>query len=175
MKSEFKAKNVLMDEPALHLEKLQIAVQMYNYLLKFSTSVEVSLFASFKLIEIDVENAYYIAKESGIENTNYLDSADFKVSLANLKRCAACYDAEIDSLGRLFKHGSELDVQREHVKCALVQWKVMCGQMRFRDACKEYEDMFLYRQRVFGNAHCHVSSLCSAYQVFHLVGLFHFF
>jgi hypothetical protein len=142
-------------------------------MVRYANSVEVSLFASFKLAEIDVESAACLAKEARLSEEASSDvhvshgraeeSSQANIyhglSLASLNRCAACYDAEIDSLRSSFESGSDLDVQQQHVKSTVVQWKFLCGQISFGVACKEYENMFHYRQKVYGNSHCHVSTV----------------
>ena len=159
-----------MDDPPSHMAKMDCALQIYKYLLNFGNCGEVCLFASFKLAEIDVEAAACRARETSLLEKNenlgstsgsvegHTERCDFsKISLIGLKRCVACYSAEIDSLGTSFEAGCELDVQSQHIRGSLMQWKYVCGEVGFSEACKDYEGMFHYRKNVFGVSHCHVS------------------
>ena len=162
--SKLQSKVSPSNDPAASMEKLEDALQLYSQLVRSSRSVEVSLFASFKLVEINVDSEAYFAKEMGSlqggsnsSMKNSLDVLSDEGSLSDLRRCMACYNAEIDSLDGSFEAGCELDVQRQHVLRAVVHWKYLFGQLSYLESCKQYEDMFRYRQANFGRAHCHVS------------------
>ena len=151
-------------DPIASMEKLEDALQLYSNLLRSARCVEVSLFASFKLVELNLDSETYLAKQidslkrasdgSGIPSPSFLYD---DIPLADLKRCAACYSAEIDGLKDSFESGCELDIQRQHVMRSVTHWKFVFGQLSYLDSCKQYEELFIYRQATFGKEHCHVS------------------
>ena len=111
----------------------------YTRLALSSCSEEISLFAQFKLNEIEIEKMANVCTSQG------------DIALFGLKRCAACYRATIDYLGSSYDPNSEIAIQYQHVKMSLIKWQLSCGELTFDQARNQYDEIFQFCLRAYGN------------------------